>query len=71
MQVSSFTARGFKAAFVSCDREVVTGIHEGEYQIVLVSPDSIIMGSNLYWREMLRTQVYQQNLAVDEAHCVS
>ena len=75
MQVSSFTARGLKAAFVSaedCDKEVIKCIHRGEYQLVLISPESII--SNLYWREMLRTQVYQQNLvafAVDEAHCVS
>lgn len=75
VQVSSFTARGLKTAFVSaedCDKEVVKGIHGGEYQLVLISPESII--SNLYWREMLRTQVYQQNLvafAVDEAHCVS
>ena len=63
---------GLKTAFVSaedCDRE---GIHGGEYQLMLISPESII--SNLYWREMLQTQVYQQNLvafAVDEAHCVS
>ena len=75
MQVSSFTARGLKAAFVSaedCDKEVIKCIHRGEYQLMLISPESII--SNLYWREMLRTQVYQQNLvafAVDEAHCVS
>ena len=71
MQVSSFTARDLKAAFVSaedCDREVTKGIYGGEYQLMLISPESII--SNLSWREMLRTQVYQQNLvafAVDEA----
>ena len=75
MQVSSFTARDLKAAFVSaedCDRRVIKGIHGGEYQLVLISPESII--SNLYCREMLQTQVYQQNLVafpVDEAHCAS
>lgn len=56
----------------NCDREVTKGIHDGEYQLVFISPESII--SNLYWREMLRTPVYQENLvafAVDEAHCVS
>jgi len=74
-QVSSFTAKGLKTAFVSaenCDREVTKGIHDGEYQLVFISPESII--SNLYWREMLRTPVYRENLvafAVDEAHCVS
>ena len=43
--------RGLKAAFVSaedCDREVFKGVHGVEYQIVLISPESIIMGSNLY-----------------------
>ena len=30
---------------------VTKGIHGGEYQLVLISPESII--SNLYWREML------------------
>ena len=73
MQVSSFTARDLKAAFVSaedCDREVIKGIHGGEYQLVL----NPIIISNLSWREMLWTQVYQQHLVafpVDEAHCVS
>ena len=72
MQVSPFTARVLKAAFVSaedCDREVTKGIHGGEYQLV---QNPII--SNLYWREMLKTQVYQQYLVafpVDEALCVS
>ena len=73
MQVSSFTARGLKAAFVSaedCDREVIKGIHGEEYQLVL----NPIIISNLYWREMLQTQVYQQHLVafpVDEALCMS
>ena len=40
------------------DREVVKGVHGIEYQIVLISPESIIMGSDPYWREMLRAQVY-------------
>ena len=67
--------RDLKAAFVSaedCDREVVKRIHGVEYQIVLISPESII--GNLYWREMLQAQVYQHNLvasAIDEARCVS
>ena len=55
------------------DREVVKGVHGIEYQIVLISPESIILGSDLYWREMLRAQVYQQNLVafpVDETHTV-
>ena len=67
--------KGLKAAIIvsaeDCDRNVVKGIHGVEY---LISPESTIMGSDLYWREMVRAQVYQQNLvafAVDEAHCVS
>ena len=55
------------------DREVVKGVHGIEYQIVLINPESIIMGSDLYWREMLRAQVYWQNLvafAINETHTV-
>ena len=51
--------KGLKAALSvsaeDCDRDVVKGIHGVEY---LISPESIIMGSDLYWR----AQVYQQNL---------
>ena len=63
--------RGLKAALIvsaeDCDNDVVKGIHGMEY---LLSPESIMMGGDLYWR----AQVYQQNLvafAIDEAHCVS
>ena len=51
--------RGLKAVLIvsaeDCDRDVVKGIRGVEY---LISPESIIMGSDLYWR----AQVYQQNL---------
>ena len=43
----------------------------GEYQIIFLSPEVLL--TELRWREMLRTEVYQNNLVgviVDEAHCV-
>ena len=46
--------RGLKAALIlsaeDCDRDVVKGIHGVEY---LISLESIIMGSDLYWKEMV------------------
>ena len=44
---------------------------EGKYHLIFVSPESIM--TNLRWREVLWSNVYQQHLvvfAVDEAHCV-
>ena len=74
-QVSVFTSKGIKAAFVGGeqdDRAVKDAVFEGQYQLVFISPESLIR--NLRWREMLRNDVYQHNLvglAVDEAHCVT
>ena len=47
--------RGLKAALIvsaeDCDRDVVKGIHGVEY---LISPESTIMGSDLYWRAQVQ-----------------
>ena len=53
------------------DVAVVGLVEKGRYQLVYVSPESLIGGNT--WREMLRNNVYQENLVafvVDEAHCV-
>ena len=50
---------------------MVEEICEGKFQLVLMSPESILM--DLMWRDMLQSPVYQDNLvavAMDEAHCV-
>ena len=49
---------------------VKDGVLKGQYQLLFIRPELLIM--KLQWREMLRSEVYQQNLvglAVDEAHC--
>ena len=60
VQVSPFTARGLKAAFVSaedCDREVIKGIHGREYQLVLISPESNNYQQSVLERDAMNTGV--------------
>ncbi len=73
-QRQKFCERGLRAEFVGQaqdDEQASRGVREGRYQLVFISPESLLR--NLYFREMLRTAVYQECLvafAVDEAHCV-
>ena len=73
-QVKKYTARGLHAAFLGKaqrDERVRAGVVHGDYQLVYMSPEAMLL--NLRWREMFRSDVYQNNLmclAVDEAHCV-
>ena len=70
MQVSSFTARGLKAAFVSaedCDREV---IHGGEYQLVLISPELTCIGERCC-EHKCTSKILWPLLLMRQAHCVS
>ena len=49
-----------------------TEISERKYQLVFVSPEVLL--TDLHWRDMLMSPVYQENLVafvVDEAHCVT
>ena len=70
--MASFASRGLSVAFMcgKNEREDLMLI-KGKYRLIFVSPESIM--TNLRWREVLRSNVYQQHLvvfAVDEAHCV-
>ena len=70
--MASFASRGLSVAFMcgENEREDLMLI-KGKYRLIFVSPESIM--TNLRWREVLRSNVYQQHLvvfAVDEAHCV-
>ena len=59
-QVAKASGLGLKCVYLS-----------REYQIIFLSPEVLL--TELRWREMLRTEVYQNNLVgviVDEAHCV-
>ena len=52
-------------------QEDMGGICKGAFSIVFVSPQALL--TELRWREVLRSDIYQRNmvgLIVDEAHCV-
>ena len=72
--MSSLTSRGLSTVYVSgdlSDKNIKDDIFKGKYQLVLISPELLM--TNLYWREMMRTDVYQKYLVafvVDEAHCI-
>ena len=74
IQVKSFQSKGVKAAFVGkdqTDEAIKSGVVAGDYSLVYMSPESML--TNLKYREMFRSTVYQENLiclAIDEAHCV-
>ena len=74
MQVTTLTTKGLSTVHVSgdlTDKGIKDGIFNGMYQLVLISPELLI--TNLHWREMLRSEIYQRQLVafvVDEAHCV-
>ena len=74
-QVAKASGLGLKCVYLSqedrCNDELVQAVLAGEYQIIFLSPEVLL--TELRWREMLRTEVYQNNLVgviVDEAHCV-
>ena len=73
-QVIKANSKGLKATYIGRDQhdiEVKNAVENGMYQLVYMSPESM-MGT-LTWREMFRSRIYQQNLvslAVDEAHLV-
>ena len=53
------------------DEKALMAIYEDKCQVVYIGPENLI--SNLHWREMLRSKVYQDNLVafvVDKAHTV-
>lgn len=53
------------------DPNVIARVKDGKVQLLYISPESLLR--NYQWREMLRSEVYRENLVafvVDEAHCV-
>ena len=71
-QVRSFERKGVKAVYYGeADSETRGDISQGAYQIVFVSPESLLKDTE--WRDILQSPIYQENLicvAIDEAHCV-
>ncbi len=63
------------AAYVKGDTEgdstLGEELHEGQYQVVFFSPETLLREE--MWRDMLQSEIYQDNVVafvVDEAHCV-
>ena len=69
-QIESFVSKGLTAVRVGHHDSNDSLLISGHYQLVFVSPETIMKRK---WRKMLLTDVYQKNcvgLIVDEAHCV-
>lgn len=72
-QVDSFRKRGVSAGLVTsdCDEQMKTGVIEGRYQLVFISPEQLICKER--FRSMCKSDCYAEKLValvVDEAHCV-
>ena len=72
-QVSDLGCKQFSAVQVtsSMDEGVESEILDGKFSIVYISPELLLRKAK--WREMLRSDLFQQRLVgfiVDEAHCV-
>ena len=70
-QVASLTSKGIKAAYVQGEGgDNAASVSDGEIRVVYMSPETLLTVPK--WREMLRQELYQDNvgLAVDEAHLV-
>ena len=73
-QKEKFSQKSLTVQFVGnaqTDERVVLSVLNGEVQLVYISPESVLQ--NRRYRNMLSTEIYQQNLKafiVDEAHCV-
>ena len=72
-QVRCMTERDVRAVFVgdADDDSSVDEICEGKYQLVFMSPESLLTDPK--WRDMVQSPIYQEKLValvVDEAHCV-
>ena len=70
------TRRSVRAVYIGdLDANVLsttTEISDGKYQLVFVSSEALL--TDLNWRDMLMSPVYQENLVafvVDKAHCVT
>ena len=62
-QVATFLSRGVSAG--DCD---INTSQKMEYQLIFFSPEAILCRRK--WRKMLLTELYQERLVIDEAHCV-
>ena len=71
-QVASFQKKGVNAVYINpSDSESKLAVVTGEFQLIYISPETLL--TDLEWRDILQSPLFQQNLeglVVDEAHCV-
>jgi superfamily II DNA helicase RecQ len=70
-QVAIFTSKGVSATYVGCESEMEQAIMQGSYQLIFISPESLL-GSRR-WCQNLQKEPFVSNLVafvVEEAHCV-
>ena len=72
-QKGKFSPKGLSCEYVGegVETAAIDRVKNGECQLVFITPEAVICST--YWRELLRTDIYQKNLValvVDEAHCV-
>ena len=70
-QVETFMRKGLKPVYVSSDEESKHAVLTGGFQLVYLSPESLLMDRQ--WRVILESPLFQDNLValvIDEAHCV-
>ena len=73
-QVTAMEKREVTAVYASekLDEDTEMDVCIGKYQLVYKSPESLL--TNVRWRDMLQSPIYEANLvafAVDETHCVT
>ena len=72
-QVTTFTAKGLSATYVSAETDSKTRdmIYEGQFQLIFIGPEQLL--GKRKWRVMLRNDICQSYLVgfvVDEPHLV-
>ena len=72
-QVRDFSRRGLPSTYITSaiSLEEELAILQGEFSLVYISPEQLLARGK--WREMLRSDIYRENMVgfvVDEAHCV-
>ena len=71
-QVRRMKEKGVSAIYLAeVDHQTEMKVCEGKYKLIYSSPECLL--TNVMWRDVLQSDVYQQNLVafvIDEAHCV-
>lgn len=74
-QTRYFIQRGLSSIYItsSLKEDEELAITQGKFSLVYISPEQLLACGTCKWREMVRSDVYQEGMvgfAVDEAYCV-